>query len=109
MGADDGRLVVRSRRDRDEARARLLARADRPLPSLLVTTAQGLAYHVVGARFRELGYLEPPQILSAADQFAKVHVRGVVRATRCLLHVVRHNRNRVVFLELTDQLFDLGR
>lgn len=73
-GADAERvvLVVRSRRDRDEARARLLARADRPLPSLLVTTAQGLAYHVVGVHFRELGYLEPPQILSAADQFAKV-------------------------------------
>lgn len=73
-GADPERvvLVVRSRRDRDEVRARLLARVDRPLPSLLVTTAQGLAFHVVNARFRELGYREPPQILSAADQFAKV-------------------------------------
>ena len=73
-GADPERmvLVVRSRRDRDEVRARLLARVDRPLPSLLVTTTQGLAFHVVSALFRELGYREPPQILSAADQFAKV-------------------------------------
>jgi superfamily I DNA/RNA helicase/RecB family exonuclease len=73
-GADPERMVivVRSRRDRDDIRARLLARVDRPLPSLLVLTTQGLAFHVVSARFRELGYGEPPQILSAGDQLTKV-------------------------------------
>jgi superfamily I DNA/RNA helicase/RecB family exonuclease len=73
-GADPERMVfvVRSRRDRDEVRTRLLAKVDRPLPSLLVTTTQGLAFHVVNARFRELGYREPPQILSAGDQLTKV-------------------------------------
>ncbi len=73
-GADPERvaLVVRSKRDRAQARALLLERLPRPLPSLRVFTAHALAYHVLGARHRALGYAEPPRVLSAADHFAKV-------------------------------------
>ncbi len=73
-GADPERvaLVVRSQRDRDEARTTLLERLRRPLPSLRVSTVHGLAFQVVALRFAELGYGEPPRILSANDQFAKV-------------------------------------
>jgi superfamily I DNA/RNA helicase/CRISPR/Cas system-associated exonuclease Cas4 (RecB family) len=73
-GADAERvaLVVGSRRARDEARAALLARIDAPLPSLNVVTIHGLAFHLVGQRSGALGYLEPPAVLSAADQFARV-------------------------------------
>src|SRR5690242_4179265 len=41
-------------------------------------------------------------------QIAKIHVRGVVGATCGLLHVVRDDDDRVVGLELVDQLFDLA-
>src|SRR6218665_2877584 len=43
------------------------------------------------------------------DHLAEVHVGGVVAAAGRLLHVVRHDGNRVVVLELVDQLLDLGR
>lgn len=73
-GADPERvaLVVGSKRARDEARAALLERLRRPLPSLKVMTVHGLAFRVVGHRYAELGYREPPAVLTAADQFAKV-------------------------------------
>ncbi len=73
-GADPERvaLVVRSGRDRYEARVALLERLHRPLPSLRVSTVHGLAFQVVSLRFADLGYREPPRVLSAADQFSKV-------------------------------------
>ncbi|HEX6231368.1 MAG TPA: ATP-dependent DNA helicase [Actinomycetota bacterium] len=73
-GADPERvaLVVGSRRARDEAREALRTRLPIPLPSLRVTTVHGLAYQIVSRRFRELGYREPPALLTAPDQFAKV-------------------------------------
>jgi superfamily I DNA/RNA helicase len=73
-GADPERiaLVVRSTRDRLEARAALLERLRMPMPSLGVFTAHALAFHVLGRSHRALGYLEPPRVLSAADQFARV-------------------------------------
>ena len=73
-GADPARvaLVLRSRRGRDEARRALRTRLPIPLPSLIVTTIHGLAHRVVSERYRELGYREPPTLLTAPDQFAKV-------------------------------------
>ncbi|MGE5460345.1 MAG: ATP-dependent helicase [Solirubrobacterales bacterium] len=73
-GADPERiaLVVRSKRDRGSARTALLERLSMPLPSLRVFTVHALAFHVMGLRYRALGYTEPPRVLSAADHFAKV-------------------------------------
>jgi len=66
-------LVVRSKRDRAQARAALLERLRAPMPSLGVFTAHALAFRILGRFHRALGYLEPPRVLSAADQFARVH------------------------------------
>ena len=73
-GADPERvaLVVRSKSARAEARNALLGRLGRSLPDLRVVTVHALAFEVVGTRYEALGYHEPPKILSAADQFAKV-------------------------------------
>jgi len=73
-GADPERvaLVLPSRRARDEARAALRTRLPIPLPSLRVTTIHGLAFQIVSEGFGELGYREPPRLLTAPDQFAKV-------------------------------------
>ena len=73
-GADPERvaLVVGSRRARDEARRLLLERLPVALPSLIVVTIHGLAFHVVGERFERLGYDAPPTVLSASEQFARV-------------------------------------
>jgi superfamily I DNA/RNA helicase/RecB family exonuclease len=73
-GADPERvaLVVGSRRARDRIRSELLDRLSVSLPGLRILTVHGLAYHVLRERHAVLGYAEPPQILSAADQFAKV-------------------------------------
>lgn len=73
-GADPERvvLVVGSKRARDEARLHLLDRLRSSLPTLPIVTLQGLAYRVVNARYRKLGYDEPPAVLPASDQFAKV-------------------------------------
>jgi superfamily I DNA/RNA helicase/RecB family exonuclease len=65
-------LVVGSKRAKDEARTALLNRIHGSLPSLRVLTIHGLASAVVTERRADLGYDEPPAILSAADQFAKV-------------------------------------
>lgn len=79
-GADPERiaLVVRSKRERAEARTALLERLSVPLPSLRVFTVHALAFHVMGLRYASLGYLEPPRVLSAADHFARV--RELLRA-----------------------------
>jgi superfamily I DNA/RNA helicase/RecB family exonuclease len=73
-GADPERvaLVVGSRRARDEARRLLLERLPVALPNLTVVTIHGLAFHVVGQRFERLGYVAPPTVLSASEQFARV-------------------------------------
>ena len=73
-GADPERvaLVVESRRDRDGAVTLLLERLQGSLPTLHVFTIHGLAFHVLADRFPKFGYAEPPTVLSAADQFARV-------------------------------------
>src|SRR5713101_9379565 len=43
------------------------------------------------------------------DELAEIHEGGKVRAARGLLHVVRHDGDAVIRLELTDELFDLLR
>ncbi len=73
-GADPERvaLIVGGKRAKDAARAALLDRIQGSLPSLRVLTIHGLASAVVTERRLDLGYTEPPEILSAPDQFAKV-------------------------------------
>jgi superfamily I DNA/RNA helicase len=73
-GADPERtaLVVSSRRARDEAQDRLLARLGRSLSSLRVTTIHGLAFSLVTERYEALGYREPPEVLDAVRQFGLV-------------------------------------
>lgn len=73
-GADPERvaLVVGSRRARQAARDALIARLPSSLPSLNVLTFHGLAHLILRERFSALGYAEPPEVLSAADQFALV-------------------------------------
>ncbi|HYT79136.1 MAG TPA: ATP-dependent helicase, partial [Actinomycetota bacterium] len=65
-------MVVRTKQSRNAARRALLRRLSRPLPGMKLMTVQGLANHVVGARFELLGYRRPPDILAAIDQFSKV-------------------------------------
>src|SRR4029450_8336301 len=62
-----GALVVGSRRARADARAALLARLRASLPGLRVLTVHGLALALLKEREGE-----PPEVLSAAEQFAKV-------------------------------------
>src|SRR5919199_4269060 len=74
-GADPERvaLVTLSRRAARDARERLIARLDRSLPDLPVFTVHGYAYRtLVGRRFGELDYEEPPHVLSAPEQYATV-------------------------------------
>ena len=73
-GADPERtvLVVGSARAKDEARSELLGRLPSSLPGLHVVTIHGLANRVLRERHSALGYEEPPQLLSAAEQFSKV-------------------------------------
>ena len=60
-------LVLGSRGARDTARAALLERLPASLPGLQVATLHGLAYRVLKLREGE-----PPEVLGAAEQFAKV-------------------------------------
>jgi superfamily I DNA/RNA helicase len=73
-GSDPERvvLVVGSVRARDATRAALLDRLPSSLPGLQVVTAHGLAHRVLKERNGALGYAEPPEVWSAAEQFAKV-------------------------------------
>ena len=65
-------LVLGSGRARDEARRALLRRLPASLPGLQVVTIHGLANRVLRERVEVLGGGEPPQVLSANEQFAKV-------------------------------------
>ena len=60
-------LVLGSRSARDAARALLLDRLPASLPGLQVVTFHGLAHRVLKLREGE-----PPEVLGAAEQFAKV-------------------------------------
>jgi superfamily I DNA/RNA helicase/RecB family exonuclease len=73
-GADPERvaLVVGSVGARDTARTALMDRLPESLPRLQVMTVHGLANRILRDGYEELGYAEPPQVLSAAEQFARV-------------------------------------
>jgi superfamily I DNA/RNA helicase len=73
-GADPERvaLIVGSRRARQAARDALITRLPASLSSLHVLTFHGLGHLILRERFSALGYMEPPEVLSAADQFALV-------------------------------------
>ena len=73
-GADPERvaLIVGSRRARQAARDALIARLPASLSSLNVLTFHGLGHLILRERFSALGYAEPPDVLSAPDQFALV-------------------------------------
>jgi superfamily I DNA/RNA helicase len=60
-------LVLGTRTARDAARASLFDRLEASLPGLQVLTFHGLAYRVLKIREGE-----PPEVLGAAEQFAKV-------------------------------------
>lgn len=71
-------LFVLSRRAAREASDHLIRRLGRSIPELPVFTVHGFAFRVVGRRFEELGYREPPQVLAAPEQYAVV--RRMLRA-----------------------------
>lgn len=73
-GADPERvaLIVGSRRARQAARDALITRLPASLSSLNVLTFHGLGHLILRERYAALGYAEPPEVLSAADQFALV-------------------------------------
>ena len=65
-------LLTLNRRAARDARDWLLARLQRSMPDLPVYTVHGFAFRVLGRRFRDLGYEQPPQVLSAPEQYAVV-------------------------------------
>ena len=74
QGADPDRvaLVVGSSAARETARAALLQRLPTSLSGMQVVTMHGLANRILKARAEQAGGGEPPQLLSATEQFAKV-------------------------------------
>ena len=71
-GAERVAMFVLDRRAARAAREELTARLERSLPDLDVFTPHGFAFRVLGRRFGEAGYAEPPQVLSAPEQYAVV-------------------------------------
>src|ERR1700694_5574088 len=60
---------------------------------------------ILGSLFRRIGkYLRSP---SKFNQSPEIKEGGVIGATAGLLHVVRHDHDRVLRFELVDQLLDL--
>ena len=73
-GADPERvaLVVATREAKERTRDVLLQRLGTSLPVVRALTVHGLAFHVMSLRYRALRYDEPPTVLSASEQFARV-------------------------------------
>ncbi|HEX9890873.1 MAG TPA: ATP-dependent DNA helicase [Actinomycetota bacterium] len=73
-GADPERVVLfaLNRRAAREARDHLMRRLGRSLPDLPVFTVHGFAFRLLGRRFDQLGYAQPPEVLSAPEQYAAV-------------------------------------
>ena len=78
-GEDPERVVLFAldRRAARRARDELIHRLRRSLPDLPVFTVHGFAFRILGASFDRLGYAEPPQVLSAPEQYA--FVRGMLQ------------------------------
>jgi superfamily I DNA/RNA helicase/RecB family exonuclease len=73
-GADPERvgLFVLHRRAARDGREALVRRLGRSLADLPVFTVHGFAFRVIARRFDDLGYPEPPTIVSAPEQYAAV-------------------------------------
>lgn len=71
-GAERVALFVLDRRAARAARDELAQVLERSLPDLALFTPHGFAFRVLGRRFGEAGYAEPPQVLSAPEQYALV-------------------------------------
>ncbi|MGH2656745.1 MAG: ATP-dependent helicase [Actinomycetota bacterium] len=73
-GADPARvaLFALGRRAARESKEAVIRRLARSLPEVPVFTVHGFAFRVLGRRFGDLGYAEPPQVLSAPEQYAVV-------------------------------------
>jgi superfamily I DNA/RNA helicase len=65
-------LFALGRRAARETREAVIRRLARSLPEVPVFTVHGFAFRVLGRRFGDLGYAEPPQVLSAPEQYAVV-------------------------------------
>src|SRR6266511_3559148 len=74
LGADPERvvMVVLSRRAVRDGRDQLIRRLGRSVADLPVVTVHGYAFRLLARRFRDLDYAEPPQVLSAPEQYAVV-------------------------------------
>src|SRR5690349_2340877 len=85
----------------DSSLARIVRPSNRARPS---TEAPG--YVVLSPLLRRSG--EDGVCRAEFDQFPEIHEGGEIRGACCLLHVVRYDGDRIVLLQLVDQLFDLG-
>src|SRR4051812_12521192 len=96
-------MVALSRSSSWSKRLRMwsLAMADDSCDSAEPAGDVGLGTLVAGIGEDLLGDVE-------LDKLAEIHEGGEVRDARRLLHVMRHDDDRVVLLQLVDQLLDLG-
>lgn len=65
-------MFALSRRAARDARDHLVRRLGHSMADLPVWTAHGFAFRLLGSHFEDLGYAEPPQVLSAPEQYAFV-------------------------------------
>jgi superfamily I DNA/RNA helicase len=81
-GADPERVafITLHRRAARDGREALVRRLGRSLADIPVFTVHGFAFRVFARRFDDLGYPEPPAILSAPDQYATI--RGLLAEER---------------------------
>src|SRR5687767_6848629 len=73
-GADPERVVLLSltRRGAHAARGRILDRLGRSLPDLNAMTWHGLALRTLASHWQGLDYTQPPRLLTAPEQYARV-------------------------------------
>jgi superfamily I DNA/RNA helicase/RecB family exonuclease len=63
-------MIAATRRAARDARRKLVERIGRSVAALPVTTVHGFAYGVIGRRYADMDYAEPPLVLSAPEQVA---------------------------------------
>jgi superfamily I DNA/RNA helicase/RecB family exonuclease len=118
-------LLVLNRRAARDAREVLTTRLARSLPDLPVFTAHGFAFRVLGRRFEDAGYREPPHVLSAPEQYAAVrrmllgeraedwpsfgHLLGVRGFAQQVADFVLRAQERLLEPDQVDRLVDRSR
>ena len=124
-GTDPARVLflVATRRTARSVRRRLIDRLERSVAAVPVTTVHGFAYGVLGLRYAEMEYTEPPIVLSGPehvgwvaamlegerdDQWGRfAHLRGVRGFARDLASLVLRAQERLldpdVLLESADE------